>query len=924
MTVLSPRRGASAGPKRGRPARAVARPGVAVAASAPVALVVFARLGPLHPHGLLPCLLSLIAAGVLVLAAELASFERPVNPPHPGAGGSPPRSLLERGRRPPSPGPSQWADPAMLSVERWLAHWPGVAGVSAVSWWAARVGAAGLLSALAFAALRTVSPAAVAAGAVAALAVLVLLPGSRHLVHLALGAVALAGLLVAGSGAAALWEGRLTTPLLPAGNLLPGAHAGKATLVGGATTVVVLCLAAVCLPAVSPATSRRKGAGTASADAGARGTRGRPTRLAARVATKPAKWAAWGSVGTAIAGWVFAVPALVRAGGFSASSIGSHGPALALTSALAAVLAPLGGRQASAMAVWLLAVTCLAGALGALAGGARLAETAFSAARSARGSRHGATGPGQGGAVPGPRPRSVPVGTFAGIAAASALGAGGVALAGPRQWLVVALGALAAGALALATLAPPVLRQCQRVSAAVRAAVGILWTVTVTVAVGSSGPLALAITAPTALLGAYALGWRGQRPEPGWGSGRLAVPWSTAATALLAASAVTTLEVLHLGSWPEGLGVWSGLAVVVAGAGVAALAVFPATSRLRVEHLGRTASILSVKALPALAQALEAVAGGCDPHLPTTELSELKAATRRLEAELAAYRAPDETLQLTNALLDASRQVLRLASGVGAVARLDRRRLEELVEERTTALSSANRHLVDSQWRRRQLLDRTVQVAESERARIAANLHDGPIQRLAALGLILDRCRLRLERDDPGGAGELVVRARNELSDEIQNLRQMMSELRPPILDQGGLEAAIRDQLSAWSRSTGVEARFDTSAHPVLSPNLETVVYRVVQESLANVAKHARASLTTVGLTQSGNGVQVVVRDNGRGFGVLSQPDLLRRGHFGLVVMRERVELAAGRFEVRSAPSTGTEVAIWLPAAPTSEPVEAA
>ena len=121
-------------------------------------------------------------------------------------------------------------------------------------------------------------------------------------------------------------------------------------------------------------------------------------------------------------------------------------------------------------------------------------------------------------------------------------------------------------------------------------------------------------------------------------------------------------------------------------------------------------------------------------------------------------------------------------------------------------------HLVDSQWRRRQLLDRTVRVAEGERARIAANLHDGPIQRLAAVGLILDRCRLRLDRDDEDGARELVKWARDELSEESTTW-QMMSELRPPILDEGGLEAAIRDHLSGWSTATGIEGRLRSRPH---------------------------------------------------------------------------------------------------------------
>ena len=171
---------------------------------------------------------------------------------------------------------------------------------------------------------------------------------------------------------------------------------------------------------------------------------------------------------------------------------------------------------------------------------------------------------------------------------------------------------------------------------------------------------------------------------------------------------------------------------------------------------------------------------------------------------------------------------------------------------------------------------------------------------------------------------ELVKRARNELSEEIRNLREMMSELRPPILDEGGLDAALRDQLSGWSATTGVGTRFEVAPHEPLPSDSETVVYRVVQEALTNVAKHARASLVTVSIGQSGKGLGVVVWDNGKGFNPRSQHEMLRNGHFGLVVMRERVELASGRFEVKSAPLTGTQIIVWVPITSTSEPMETA
>jgi signal transduction histidine kinase len=357
------------------------------------------------------------------------------------------------------------------------------------------------------------------------------------------------------------------------------------------------------------------------------------------------------------------------------------------------------------------------------------------------------------------------------------------------------------------------------------------------------------------------------------------------------------------------------LPVCAAAAGALALSQDRGGNRALTKQMKHTATALSGKALPALLEALEARTGGAAQLLAPSvanALAELEGAARHLES--ARGLGGGEAAELARALAEASRQVGRLATGLEGMSRAEDRRLEELVGQRTAALSSVNRHLVDTGWRRRQLLDRTVQAAEGERARLAANLHDGPVQRLAALGLVLDRCRLRLDRQDTAGAVELVERARAGLGEEVRSLRQIMSELRPPVLDEGGLEAAIRDHLTAWSATTGIDARLAVSELPKLPSDSETVAYRVVQEALANVAKHAKASHVVVSIGPAGAGVELTVRDDGRGFRKLPQPELLRAGHFGLVVMRERVELAAGRFEVTSAPLSGTKVTFWLPA----------
>ena len=112
-----------------------------------------------------------------------------------------------------------------------------------------------------------------------------------------------------------------------------------------------------------------------------------------------------------------------------------------------------------------------------------------------------------------------------------------------------------------------------------------------------------------------------------------------------------------------------------------------------------------------------------------------------------------------------------------------------------------------------------------------------------------------------------------------------------------------------------MEADFESEPYGPLNADSETVVYRVVQEALANVAKHSKAGAARVSIGPSGNGVLVVVRDDGKGFDVRSQPELLRQGHYGLVVMRERVELASGRFEIMSKPLRGTEVRSGCPPA---------
>jgi signal transduction histidine kinase len=209
---------------------------------------------------------------------------------------------------------------------------------------------------------------------------------------------------------------------------------------------------------------------------------------------------------------------------------------------------------------------------------------------------------------------------------------------------------------------------------------------------------------------------------------------------------------------------------------------------------------------------------------------------------------------------------------------------------------------------RRGLLDRTLQAAEQERIRIAAELHDGPIQRLTALAYELERARRRLLDTSVAQGLARLEQAQAALSGEVQSLRELMVALRPPVLDEVGLEAALRDHVDAFARRSGVACDVRVAMDGRLDGDLETVVYRVAQEALLNVARHAQARRLWLALEGAHDRLDLVVRDDGVGFVPVPSTVLVGQGHFGLVGMRERVEMAGGSWHVSSRPGAGVTI----------------
>jgi signal transduction histidine kinase len=232
---------------------------------------------------------------------------------------------------------------------------------------------------------------------------------------------------------------------------------------------------------------------------------------------------------------------------------------------------------------------------------------------------------------------------------------------------------------------------------------------------------------------------------------------------------------------------------------------------------------------------------------------------------------------------------------------------------------------VTVQDERRRLLGRVLQAAEDERTRIAHDLHDGPVQQLAVLNYDVYRARKRIGdllgqvtadalMEDLQRTDEVLEGVEKGLGEETRVLRHLMSALRPPVLDNRGFEEALTEHAQRFEQEHGIAVELGLGLDGRLPAELETVLYRIMQESLTNVAKHARAGRVSVTVDLADpETARLRVRDDGVGFDPSNGAQLLREGHFGLAGMRERASLVGGSLEVGSVPGHGTTVEVRLP-----------
>jgi PAS domain S-box-containing protein len=238
---------------------------------------------------------------------------------------------------------------------------------------------------------------------------------------------------------------------------------------------------------------------------------------------------------------------------------------------------------------------------------------------------------------------------------------------------------------------------------------------------------------------------------------------------------------------------------------------------------------------------------------------------------------------------------------VVAIDVTDGRRTEAALRQSVETLKQVDQN-------RRALLRRLVHAQEEERRAIASDIHDDSIQAMFAVGLRLFALREGLH--DPVQV-EQVDRLQQNVQLSTDRLRHLLFELRPAALDEGGLPAALRQYLDTMKQESAIEVALETALERNPASETQVIAYRIAQEALANVRKHARARRVECAVAAVDDGILTRIVDDGVGFDGTRNGSV--PGHLGLIAMRERAEMAGGWFRITSSAGKGCVVEYWIP-----------
>lgn len=239
--------------------------------------------------------------------------------------------------------------------------------------------------------------------------------------------------------------------------------------------------------------------------------------------------------------------------------------------------------------------------------------------------------------------------------------------------------------------------------------------------------------------------------------------------------------------------------------------------------------------------------------------------------------------------------------------------LSDQIAAQTADLRQASNSLRDSQSRLLRAMRRWIQTEELERGNLARELHDDIGQGLTALHLNLETSRKSIEHDP--GLQRVVTTSKDLINKISESVRQLSTTLRPSLLDDLGLVAAVREHASAQFGKAGVDCEVHHEGNDAeIDAATGIMAYRLMQEAVNNVIQHASASRVRVDIRIGNENLEVRVKDDGRGFDVHDTVD--NSQHWGLTSMRERAAMMAGSCRIQSQPNEGTDVTIMLPLTP--------
>jgi signal transduction histidine kinase len=304
---------------------------------------------------------------------------------------------------------------------------------------------------------------------------------------------------------------------------------------------------------------------------------------------------------------------------------------------------------------------------------------------------------------------------------------------------------------------------------------------------------------------------------------------------------------------------------------------------------------------------------------PDSDVSDLSEPENQFERDqgklLEAYTrvsAPDgapllfETYQQYSSVTSSGRS-LWLAFAPALIAALI---LLELVQ--LPLASSLARRVRNAHRERVSLLEGAVDASERERRRIAADLHDGAVQDLTGVALSLEVAARRVGEADPQSARALSSGAA-QARRSVRSLRSLLVEIYPPSLQRAGLAAALEDMLAPLD-ARGIETDFRYDPAVELRPEEEALCFRVALEAVRNCLEHAGAARVAIEVRPAGEGTELTVSDDGRGFDPDAEgPADAAEGHIGIEVLRDLVEVGGGELRFESAPGRGTIVRLSLP-----------